>query len=763
VATSGWFLGGWGGESTVDVVSDVSSIAFAVFATVGAGLAARWASGRYRRAWVWLAVAVAGWAIGSTLWALYEVVLDVPPFPSLADVGYLVYPVAASIGLALYPVGNAGRSRTRLLLDGLIMAAALFAIAWTTVLQEVYEAGGASAFSVGLAMAYPVGDLVVVTVGVLVLASARPGQRSTLTILVLAAMAMTSSDGTFAYLTAREEYRSGSIVDAGWVVGMALIGIAGLLTDQRRSHDVPAVQMPSKALTWLPYVPVAVAIAVCSPTYMRLHGMIPMYVTSITLVAGVLARQFFVIRENGRLLEVVAHQALRDPLTGLANRALFNDRLAHAVQLHRRDGRGAAVLSLDLDHFKLVNDSLGHPAGDALLVMVAQRIHACARTGDTVARVGGDEFAVLMEGRAETSRVIAHRVMHAFDEKFVVDGHDLHLRPSIGLAVVQPGDADVSAGVLLKQADVAMYSAKRSRTGGVRVFSPEMQPSDPAARGLTAAANGDAREYGVGTARFLGQLRHAIEHGELSLVYQPKLGLRDGDIVGVEALVRWPHPERGVLAPDQFLPMVREHGLMRNVTDLVVAKALDDAVAWQANGAGVPIAVNVFAPSLGDLTLPDRIQRALTERWLGSNVLTIEITEDLLLDNLDQTRTVLDVLRSRGIRVAIDDFGSGYSTLSYLYALSIDEVKLDRQFIGRILNDAKAAAVVRAVIDLAHVLGMTVVAEGVEDADTAVRLREYGCDVAQGFHYSRPLAGPDLLKLLLAANPRTAPASTRSS
>jgi EAL domain-containing protein (putative c-di-GMP-specific phosphodiesterase class I) len=262
--------------------------------------------------------------------------------------------------------------------------------------------------------------------------------------------------------------------------------------------------------------------------------------------------------------------------------------------------------------------------------------------------------------------------------------------------------------------------------------------------------------------RLLGQLRHAIDHNGLSLVYQPKFGLRDGELVGVEALVRWPHPERGLLGPDQFLPLVREHGLMRSVTELVIGQALDDAARWQADGFRVPMAVNMFAPSLCDLSLPDRIQRSLDDRGLNPDVLTIEITEDLLLDNVDRTRTVLDCLRERGMRVAIDDFGSGYSALGYLCELPIDEIKLDRQFIAPILVDPRAAAVVRAVVDLAHELGMTTVAEGVENAATTAMLRQYGCDVGQGFHYSRPLTATELRELLPGVTSR-APASSRSS
>jgi diguanylate cyclase len=762
IALSVWFVGGWGGESAVAIGSDYGVLAFTVFAAVCSGVAVWRSRGRKRMAWIWLTVGVGGWAIGSALWTYYELCLGVSPFPSPADAGYLLFPLAAPVGLALLPAGPSGRSHSRLVLDGLIVATALFEISMVTVLQSVYHADATSRFALWLSLAYPVGDVVIITVAVLVLSRAHTGQRPTLILLTVGAVAMALSDSAFAYLTGHDAYRSGTFVDVGWVAGMLLIGLAGLLTCRRSASDAVSVQVPSKASLWLPYVPIAVAAAVCTPMCLRMPGLAPFFVSSMLLIAAVLARQFFVVRENRRLLEVVADQVLRDPLTGLGNRALFNDRLTHAMQLHERDNLSVAVLSLDLDDFKLVNDSFGHPAGDALLVLVGERLLSCVRTGDTVARLGGDEFAVLMEGNAEASRFVALRVMQAFDEMFLVEGHDLLLRPSVGLAVASPGDADISAEVLLKQADVAMYSAKRSRSGGVHAFTPDMHVTDPDEHHLAGSATGAAGHGRAGTARLLGQLRHAIDHVELSLVYQPKLDLRDGEIVGVEALVRWPHPERGLLGPEHFLPLVRDHGLMRSVTELVLAQALDDAAGWQASGVAVPIAVNVFAPSVCDLNLPDRILSELGDRNLSPDVLTIEITEDLLLYNMDRTRIVLDSLRAQGVRVAIDDFGSGYSSLSYLCELAIDEVKLDRRFIAPILVDERAAAVVRSVIELAHALGVTTVAEGVENAATAAKLRAYGCDVAQGFHYSRPVAAPELLELLVAAR-SPAPSAARSS
>ena len=746
VAFAGTLIGRWGGDAAVEFVANYGLLVFAVFAAMCGGLAAQSAEGRQRTAWVCLTVGLAGWAGGSALWIFYEQVLHQFPFPSLADASYLLFPIGAGLAMVLFPAGYSGQSRTRFMLDGLIVAGALFEISWVLVLQDVYEAGGTSGFALALSIAYPAADIAILTVAVLVLARARTGRRTTLAMLTAGVVLMALSDSAFAYLTAHDRYFSGHFIDIGWAAAFLTFGMAALISRRVPHAEVVMPQVPSRVSLWLPYVPLLFAAVVCTPRYLFTPGLAPIYVSSTLLMSAVMARQFVVVRQNQRLLKMVADQALRDTLTGLANRDLFNDRLMHAVQLHESDNQSVAVLSMDLDDFKLVNDSLGHPAGDALLIQAAERLLGCVRTSDTVARVGGDEFAVLMEGLPELSRLVAHRVVAAFEEPFVIDGQQLLMRPSVGLAVASAANPDLSADMLLKQADVAMYSAKRSKSGGLHTFTPDMALVDP--REFELPTDTSVSSERGAAVRLLGELRHAIDHGDLTVFYQPKFDLRSGNVVGVEALVRWPHPKRGLLGPAHFLPLVRKRGLMRAVTDIVLTQALDDAAEWQGLGIGVPIAVNVFAPSLGDLDLPTHIASALAERQLSPEDLTIEITEDFLLDNIDRTRSVLERLRQRGIRIAIDDFGSGYSALWYLRELAIDEVKLDRHFIAPIRVDARAAAVVRGVVDLAHVLGVTTVAEGVENAETADRLREFGCEVAQGYFYSPPISAAAMMNML---------------
>lgn len=748
-----WLLGGWGSPTTRIAVEDIGFVALSLFATVCAGHAAWRFRGRQRISSLCIAIGLAGWTVGSVLWAYYEWWLQVSPFPSLADAGYLMLPVFVCIGLLIAPVGASGYTRTRMALDGFIVTAAFFQIGWLTILGALFDAGGASRFAVALALAYPVVDLAVLTVAVLLLGRVRPQHRLALTLLTSGMALISIADGIFVYMNSRNDFSLVPYSSVGWALGLLLMSLAALAPGKPVRGPLETEQMVSQTAMWLPYVPIVIAMAAAVVRFGATPGMSPALIASVLLIVLVLLRQFIVVGENRRLLATVAAQAMRDPLTGLANRALFLDRLTHAVAVHQRDGQSVAVLSLDLDDFKLVNDGLGHPAGDLLLIQAAARILSCTRSSDTVARMGGDEFVVLMEGDVEDSHQVALHVLRAFDAPFVIDGHELLLCTSAGLSVASSDDPESSAETLLKQADVAMYSAKRSRTRGVRVYSAADMPDDA---GSTAedrgAAEAAARESAVAF-QLLGQLRHAIDNQELTLAYQPKFDLRDDSIVGVEALVRWPHPERGLLAPDQFLQLVRDHGLMRPITELVLEQALDQVAAWRDLGLLVPVAVNVFAPSLSDLALPESVERALQERGLPCEVLTVEITEDLLLGNHERARMVIERLRQCGVRVAIDDFGSGYSALSYLRELHVDELKLDRAFVITVLEDRRAAAIVRAVIDLARELGLTTVAEGVEDTETAALLRDYGCEVAQGYLYSAPLSPPAMLSLLRSRRP----------
>ncbi len=727
----------------------VGGLGFPSFAAVSAGLAARRTRGRQRRAWVYMTIGLAAWTLSEVVVVDHRVWLGSvrPLYPSVANAGFLLFPLAACVAMLVFPAGYPGSNRFRIVLDGAIVATALFVVSWVVVLRQAYAATGVKNSAAIVSLAYPVMEVVTVTVAVLVLARAHARWRVTVTLLTLGLTLIAASGAAYEYLFAHNSYAFDNPVGLGWSAGVVMVGIAAL-TCPPEPPDAPPE--PSASATppislWLPYIPLAIAGGLELVEFPNILKSDPAFAVVPWLVIAVLARQFMVVAENRRLAHSVSDGALRDPLTNLANRVLFRDRLDHAIQLYHRDQRSVAVLSMDIDDFKLINDNLGHAAGDTLLVQAAQRLLSCVRSGDTVARLGGDEFAVLIEDAGENAHLIVYQIIEAFERPFSADGEVIFMRPTAGLAVAGVNDPDLRAVEVLKHADRALASAKQLG-GGLQTVSTDTNLKDNAL-GLSGADIQLSRS-GLVEVRMLSDLRQAISHRALTVLYQPKVDLQTTHVVGAEALARWPHPVFGMVPPHQFLPLVRQHGLMRTFTDVVLDQALTDAAQWRRRGIDVPVAVNLFPPLVGDINLPGHIFDALERHELPGDSLTVEITEDLLLDDIDRTREVLEALRERSVQVALDDFGSGYSALTYLCKLPIDEVKVDYDLIGHVLTDPRAEAIVRAVIDLSHALNVMTVAEGVENAEIATWLRDRGCEVGQGILYSPPITGQAVMELL---------------
>jgi diguanylate cyclase (GGDEF)-like protein len=424
-------------------------------------------------------------------------------------------------------------------------------------------------------------------------------------------------------------------------------------------------------------------------------------------------------------VEEVEYRALHDALTGLPNRAFFHERVEQALETGRRDGTGAAVLLLDVDEFREINDTLGHGSGDHLLQELASRLRRVAGDGELVARLGGDEFAVLVPSLPAGTNVhqaSVERVRRAFDEPVVVEGLSLDTRASIGVAVFPTHGDD--AETLVRRADIAMYESKKTRTP--TEYAPASDVHSPARLAL------------------LGDLRRAIQNGELHLHYQPQVDLLTGAVRGVEALVRWHHPEHGPVAPDTFVPLAERGGLVRSLTRLVLETAVEHCAMWRNDGWDVHVAVNITGADVSDLRFPDEVRRSLTRWNLDASALELEITEGSILSDRGRVDAVLLALSELGVRIAIDDFGSGYSSLAHLKRLPLDVLKIDKLFVLNMTSDENDALIVQSTIDLAHNLGLAVVAEGVEDDLTWRRLVELRCDTAQGYHTSRPLPAAEV-------------------
>jgi diguanylate cyclase (GGDEF)-like protein/PAS domain S-box-containing protein len=442
-----------------------------------------------------------------------------------------------------------------------------------------------------------------------------------------------------------------------------------------------------------------------------------------------------------RQSELNQYQALHDPLTGLPNRVLFAERIGQAVRHARRNEMQLAVMLMDLDRFKEVNDSLGHPAGDQLLVAVSERIRGAIRDSDTFARLGGDEFGLLLpelRSAADVEPVLA-RISAALEQPISVHTLPLAVEASIGVAMF-PAHGE-EAQVLIQRADVAMYEAKRENASAC--FYDQ-----------------ESHDYDVNRLTLVGELRRAMERDELVLHYQPKACLENGEVRSVEALVRWNHPERGLIFPDSFIPIAQETSLIGPFTLHVLEIALRQGRAWREQGLELAISVNLSMRNLLDRDFPRRLQEQLERFEMPASALELEVTESSMLANPKRAKLVLGELSALGVRLSIDDFGTGYSSLSYLRELPVDEIKIDRSFVMRMTEQTADVAIVRSTIDLGRNLGLDVVAEGVETREIWDKLIELGCRTAQGYYLSRPVDAATLTAWLQSRGEPLAAAGT---
>jgi diguanylate cyclase (GGDEF)-like protein/PAS domain S-box-containing protein len=434
----------------------------------------------------------------------------------------------------------------------------------------------------------------------------------------------------------------------------------------------------------------------------------------------------------GRAMSLqMTHAAEHDFLTGLPNRMLLNDRIRQAIVSAKRHTTQVAVLFLDLDGFKHINDSLGHSVGDKLLQSIGKRLVDCGRGSDTVSRQGGDEFVVLLSEvqRSEDAAIAASRMLTAVAEAHAIDEHELHVTTSIGVSVY-PDDGE-DAETLIKNADTAMYQAKENGRQSYQYFKPAMN-----ARAVERQSIEES-------------LRRAVERNEFSLQYQPKIDFKTGAIAGAEALLRWTHPSRGAVSPVRFIPVAEECGLILPIGSWVLRKACEQAQAWVK--AGLPVAtmaVNVSAKEFRGEGFLKNVLAILEETGLDPSLLELELTESVLMKHAESAASILKTVRSSGVQVAVDDFGTGYSSLSYLRKFPIDALKIDQSFVGRIGTTADDASIVAAVISMGQSLKLRVVAEGVETLEQSTFLQEHACDEAQGYYFSRPVAAEQFAQLL---------------
>jgi diguanylate cyclase (GGDEF)-like protein/PAS domain S-box-containing protein len=872
---------GIGGPRTAQALSDYGACVTALAAAGTAFRRAHRLTGRVRWGWTFTGLGALSWGLGQVWWSYLELARgDEAPFPSAADIGYLLMLVFTPIGFLILPSATqAIANRVRSILDGLMIACSLVLIAWVVLGQRMADAGKDGALALTISLAYPMGDVVMVTMVLymLLLQRSRGQDFTQLGFIAGGLVAFAAADIGYAYLNLVGRYHAGVLSDGGWLMGFCMIMLAAAKPtrpaaprDERTEDDAGK---PVGLL--LPYVGVLGALATTVVWY-TITGHSDLFVayTRSLLILLIIGRQVLTLRENrvltrtlesrvaartaelfaseqrfhalvqhssdvvtvvtvegdvlyqsesvhrvfgapahlltgerltklldpesgvrlARALRQVAgrpyattvleltvqrpdgrtrqaeititnllgdpsvgglvlnardiserkqlqdqlvHEAYHDSLTQLANRALFRDRVASALR-DRADDTEVTVLFLDLDGFKEVNDSLGHLAGDQLLVQVADRLRASVREQDMVARFGGDEFAVLIEspaGDTDDAEAVARRIVEMLDEPFTGEARDIHIQASVGLATVSLLDAAETDGAeqLMRNADLAMYKAKSAGGNAYVTYDPEMLA------GLVARLELEA------------DLRVALDRGQLRLHYQPTVDLATNEVVGFEALVRWYHPERGMITPNEFIPIAEATGLIVPLGRWVLHEACRQAVEWSGGDPArtVKMAVNVSVRQFDRADLVDVVADVLAETGMPASQLCLEMTESVLMTDTDDNLEQLVRLKSLGLTLAIDDFGTGYSSLAYLRRFPVDTLKIDRSFVERLGALTDDTALADTIVQLGKSLGMATVAEGIEEFGQLAALREMGCHFAQGYYFSRPVPAAEAGRLLV--------------
>jgi diguanylate cyclase (GGDEF)-like protein len=673
-------------------------------------------SPRLRSAWLAMAAGVVLYTLADLVYIYHDQNLHPIPSPAPSDAFFLSCNVAFIIGFAILTQSSFGRVHASVRLDGAIAGLAIGAVAAIAWFEPVLHVSGRP-FQAAVDLAYPVCALVLL---VLLVAGLAPHRfRPDLTTILLMTGVAFSVAGSVIFLnrSAAGTYVAGTLLGETWLLSFFFIGLAASVRDRRRTGGTRVSVSSPTGIAVVPVVFGVVSLAVLATAIYR-HDSAVVVILAIGALGLVICRMAVTLREV-RLSMVNYQDARTDYLTGLPNRRAFLEGLESRLSAEPEAAGHTGVLLVDLDGFKEVNDALGHTAGDELLCVVAKRFeHRLGQRG-VLARLGGDEYACHCAVSAEEDLVaIAHELAQTLSDPCVLDGTSVRVGASVGVAFSRP-DAKTS-GELLRCADVAMYDAKRAHTG----VSAYRHEADPHSRERLA---------------LIDALRDAISSRTLIMYYQPTLDMRTGSIRGLEALVRWPHPTLGLLYPDSFIPLAEQNGLMPQLTGAVLDMAVGQAARLDRAGHRLGVSVNISRYDLVDEDLASYVDGVLTLYDFPPDRLTLEVTESALGGDPQRAERCVRQLRNLGVRVSIDDFGVGYSSMSQLLGLAIDELKIDKSFTLALTSDPRAEAIVRSTIELARALSLTVVAEGIETEEVLRSLQSLGAEVGQGYLFARPL------------------------
>jgi diguanylate cyclase (GGDEF)-like protein len=681
-----------------------------------------------RRAWMVFAFGISIYGLGNVLWAAWIEHLPEPPIPSICD----------GLWLTLYPacyIGIFGLARlrerhvpARMWLDGLIAGLGIAAIGAAIVVRPVLASVSGDTAAVITEMAYPICDLLLaaLVVGVLALRGWRVDRMWGM--LGIGFIALAVADCMYALQVAGGATAPSSMTNTTYDVGVLLLALAAW----QRAPAPEADSVPSGAVLGIPAAFAVSALGLLIYDHYSRLDPLALALAMLTILAAI-ARTALTFRDVRALAET-RREALTDDLTSMPNRRHFLRRVHDAILATNLTGGSVALLLVDLDHFKELNDTLGHDAGDQLLRQVGTRLSDVLRATDTAARLGGDEFGVLLNDAFDEASAIAvaQKIIRALGEPFPVKNVGLRVTASIGIARF-PQDAE-NEERLMQHADIAMYEAKAAHSG------------------YTCYAR-ERDKHSLERLTLAGELSRALEGDEIEAHFQPKADARSGTIVGVEALVRWRHPERGLIGPVQFVTVAEQAGLGRALTRRMLELSLSHLRRWRAAGHDLHVAVNTTVADLQDAQFPCEVAALLAAHALPPEALVLEVTENMVLADPVRIGDVLGQLGELGLGLSLDDFGTGFSSLTHLKALPVGEVKIDRSFVGRMTTDPVDAAIVRATIQLAHSIGIRVVAEGIEDQATWRSLVDDRCELVQGYALSRPLPAAELETLLRERTP----------
>ncbi|MCU1455793.1 MAG: diguanylate cyclase/phosphodiesterase with sensor(s) [Acidimicrobiales bacterium] len=712
---------------------DLGQVMAPLLAAGACWLARKRCLARERWTWLLLGSSALSWAIGQAVWTYYEVVAHRDtPFPSWADAGYLgAVPLAVAAMMALPSTPNGVTSRARVVADGFTVAAALFFISWAVVLGPTYTDSTEGTWKLLLSLAYPGGDVVILTLAVITITRAEVGRRLSLVLVCLSLACLAMADSSFVLSNLRSSVPAEKLSDAGWFAGYAVLALSALATALRPVHDTSDVHGDRyrRLRSLLPYLFVPLVLLLAGAREARgVHLSGVLFWSGCALVTLLMLRHALTVIENSKLTASLAasvstlrHQAAHDALTGLPNRTLLIERIGQAFARVRRTNQHAGLLFVDIDRFKTINDSLGHAAGDEVLRGVADRLRQGIRSYDTVVRFGGDEFIVLTESIEDLNQLLqrARDLAELIRTPITLPTGDLIVTASIGVALADHSYTDPDT--LIRDADLAMYRAKELGRARVEIFALPL------------------RDLGAARLDLEQQLFRAVQHEEFEVRFQPIIALRSGRIVGAEALVRWNHPQRGLLSPADFLDVAEETGLIVPVGRAVLAEACRrfSELAPAADGQKLGLAVNLSARELREPTVVDHVRDVLISSGLEPGRLCLEVSEQVIDEDGKALRT-LTQLRDLGLRLAIDDFGTAYSSLRQLRTFPVTILKIDKSFVaglGRVDDDG---AIVTAITTLAKSLGLTVVAEGIEREDQLDLLRPMHCTYGQGYLFGPP-------------------------